>query len=154
MAQTQTIIAGHSHTVCLGVQNVSDDGSPKLLDLTNGDLRFQGLAVFLHPSYWERLAQLAAGRKVALFWSGNQHLSYYLFASPPLFDFFLSRRPDMPVEANTHIVPETAVRARFSPTFEGLHHVIMYLKAANPDCQPVICGTPPPKATMGACVTF
>jgi hypothetical protein len=149
MAQTQTIIAGHSHTVCLGVQYESDDSSPKLLDLTNGDSRFQGLAVFLHPSYWDRLAQLAAGRKVALFWSGNQHLAYYLFASPPLFDFFLSRRPDMPVEANTHIVPETAVRARFAPTFEGLHYVMDRLQTARLDCQPILCGTPPPKGNDG-----
>lgn len=145
MRQTQAIIAGHSHTICLGVPGTSE--SPKLVDLVNGDARFLGL---IGPwprdqAYWDLLVQATAGRKVAIFWDGNQHLGYYLFASPPPFDFFLSHRPDLPGEGGVHLVPETAIRARFAPTFELLHHVIMQLKASTPDCQPIICGTPPPK---------
>jgi hypothetical protein len=147
MTQPQIMIAGHSHTTCLGLPLASEDGSPKVADLVNGERRFQGLvgAWPRDQAYWDFLTHAGAGRKVALFWAGNAHNCSHLFAFPPPFDFFLYNRPDLPVEAGVHVVPETAIRATFASTFEQLHRVIVCLQTAKPDCQPIICGTPPPK---------
>lgn len=147
MTQSRPIIAGHSHTVCLGVPLASEDGSPKVADLVNGERCFQGLvgAWPRDQAYWDFLTHAEAGRKVALFWDGNQHNTLILFAFPPPFDFFLFNRPDLPIEAGVHIIPETAIRASFASSFEQLHRVIVCLQTAKPDCQPIICGTPPQK---------
>ena len=107
------IIAGHSHTTCLGIPLMTEDGLPRLVPLHNGDERFRAVTGALNRDqvYWDFLSEAGAGRKVIIMWLGNQHLTSYLFAPSPPFDFFVLERPDLPTSTGVHIVPETAVAA-------------------------------------------
>jgi hypothetical protein len=147
MTQLQTIIAGDSHTFCLGVWPPSEDGSPKLIGLVNGDSRFLG---WTGPAprdarYWTRLSEVAAGRKVVILWHGNQHNASFLFSSSPPFDFFLSGPTGLPVDDGSFILPEAAIKTYFEPSFNELHSILGRLETAKPACQAILCGTPPPK---------
>lgn len=139
------VIAGHSNTVCLGVPLFTEDGIPKLVDLAGGDRRFQAVTgtYTRDPPYWDLLAEVGSGRKVVIVWLGNQHLLTYLFAPSPLFDLFVFDRPDLDVAPGLQIVPEIAVRTHLEGSFDTLHPHIERLQRAG--CQPVLCGTPPPK---------
>jgi hypothetical protein len=139
------IIAGDSHTVCLGVPLFTEDGSPKLVSPSADDPRFLGVTGALRRDdrYWNLIAENGAGRKIAIFWLGNQHLTGHLFAETPGYDLFVERLPDLRPAPGLHIVPENAIRALFAPSFVDLREVIKRLQSAN--CEPVVCGTPPPK---------
>jgi hypothetical protein len=147
MTELQTIIAGDSHTFCLGVLPPSEDGSPKLIDLVNSDSRFLGWtgSAPRDAAYWTCLPGAAAGRKVVIFWHGNQHNASFLFASSPPFDFFLSNPTNLPVDDDCFILPESAIRSYFEPSFNELHSILVLLQTVEPACQPILCGTPPPK---------
>lgn len=143
MSDRPIIIAGHSHTVALGVPGSSAGYvTSQLIDLP-GDSRFQGfVSDWPRPdSYLDDLANVAEGRIVAISWTGNQHLSAFLIVEPPVFDFALKARPDLPVEASL-VVPELAVRevlgSSVVPLVYGLDRII------GRGGKPILLGTPPP----------
>jgi hypothetical protein len=145
MVECKAVIAGASHTTCLGVPLLTEDGVPKLVELTGGDGRFCAVTGALNrdAAYWHLLAEAAAGRKAIILWLGNQYLTSFMFAPSPPFDFFIADRPELGTSTDVHIVPETAIAAMIEPSFRELHLILEDLKAAN--CQPALCGTPPPK---------
>lgn len=145
MAEGKVVIAGNSHITCLGVPPFTEDGVPKLVELSIGGTHFDAVTGSLvrNSAYWHFFTRVAAGRTALILWQGNQHNATYLFAPSPPFDFFVAERPDLPISENMEIVPETAVAASFEPSFANLHPLLEKLKATG--CRPVLCGTPPPK---------
>lgn len=140
------VIAGHSHIAAFGVPALSADGSTGLIPVQHASGRFFGMVAGQVPRvgpYWQPLAELAAGKAVAIFWNGNQHLARYLVAPDSAFDVMLAEHPEMPVDPNARLVPERALSAQMAGDFHELDDAIATLRAGG--ALPVICGTPPPK---------
>jgi hypothetical protein len=136
------VIAGHSHTVALGVPISSPDGLTDFVALS-GEPRATGLtgAFPRTDEYWADMVALTKVRTVAISWNGNQHLAGLLVAQP--FDFALRSRPDLPVAPIT-IVPELAVRELLGQSHVTLTRVLEGAARAG-GRPPIILGTPPPK---------
>lgn len=137
------VIAGHSHTVALGVPIATADGRPRLVELT-GEPRAQGLtgAFPRDEAYWSRVVELSQAATVAICWNGNQHLAGLLIA--PAFDFPLRSRPDLPV-VPVRLVPELAVRELLGQSIAAFARLLTSVTdaAGRP---PIVLGTPPPKS--------
>lgn len=136
------LIAGHSHTLALGVPFSAPDGVARVVELT-GPPRAEGLtgAFPRDDAYWARLVDESIERTVAICWNGNQHLASLLIAPP--FDFSLRSRPDLPVAA-ARVIPELAVRELLGQSLVALAQVLEGVARAG-GRPPIIVGTPPPK---------
>lgn len=146
MTCRQYIFAGHSHVRAFRMP-VWSGGEPQLLPLYGRrDDKILGLlgASPRDAAYWDALVQNSEHKTVFLFWCGNQHLSRFLFATKPVFDFYLASDPLVPMLPNTMLVPETMVRAVLNEINKELVELLSRLISV-PGCEPVLCGTPPPK---------
>lgn len=145
------IIAGHSHATCLGVPLLTDDGSSRLVPLTNGDARFLAFTgAFPRPaSFWPELAVAAVGYAlpVILFWQGNQHVSDFLLCPAQPIDFVLHEESDLPINPAAEIVPDLAVHDRLALGMLALDEAIATLRAGGVR-RVIIGGTPPPKGDV------
>jgi hypothetical protein len=135
------ILAGHSHMAAL-VGDVPT-GDPALLP---GAL-FPEISALYGPwprdsGYWERLAQLCTGARVAILWEGNHHNVFYLFQSDKPFDFW--SKSVARIVSGFQLVPQRMVREKFRPSIEQLSCVIELIQKSSPSGVAVI-GTPPPK---------
>lgn len=139
------VIAGNSHISSFGVpakaasgviERVPIEGEPGFIGLTGPSPR--------QRSYWDELIRMARRQPVALLWAGNQHNARFMLPPGSPFDFFCSARPDLGVDSAVRLLPESAVRAVFQPSLEGLTWLVGELAKVSP-LPPVIVGTPPPK---------
>jgi hypothetical protein len=92
--------------------------------------------------YWDKLAKLAEGARIAIMWRGNEHNSFFLFQANLPFDF-VSRYVNQ-VISTFQIVPQGMVREKFRPSVKELANVLAMLKKASP-ARVAVVGTPPPK---------
>lgn len=140
------LIAGDSHIVSFGIPLKSTDGSHYVTDLKqhgDGVLGLVGAWPRQFDVYWAAAQEHAKGRTIAVFWGGNVHLSSYLFAPTPLFDFVPSANPDLPLDETAVIVPEEAIRALFAAPIRQLKGRVEALKSVA--AKVLVPGTPPPK---------
>jgi len=93
------VLAGHSHATALGVYVDTPDFVHRLLPVRNEDPRFEGFTGFWprQENYWNSLAKVVAGRRVALLWDGNQHNAIWLFSRGVVFDVALREMPELPI---------------------------------------------------------
>ena len=141
------IIAGHSHSACLGVPlGRTHEGASQIVALENGDRRFCG---FLGkwprvPGFWGELAQAARGRTVILVWQGNQHLTEFLLMPSHPLDFVLSEDPSLDLDPDAEIVPELAIQTRLAAELPGLTEIIALLRKHG-SSRVIVSGTPAPR---------
>lgn len=145
------IVAGHSHTAALIGGGSGPDAEICLMPVEGHDRVFglHGPWICGYPVrngyYWSALARYAPGNAIALLFYGNEHNTHFLFEQPPRFDFLPRGLPGLPVEADSVIVAESLIRAKFrsllAPPLQGL---LTYLKVQT-DARIVLVGTPPPK---------
>lgn len=145
METRRYLMAGHSHVGAFRFQ-AWDGGDPRLLPLKGREEeRLLGLVGGARDSrYWDKLVEEARDADVLLLWGGNEHLSRFLFAADPLFDFYLRSHPSFECEQDAILVPEMQVRALLNRGNIALPHVLKKLLEV-PGCRVVVCGTPPPK---------
>ena len=140
------VIAGHSHRKALGVARGDRTQAPALLPLEPEDARFLGLSGGPKQAvYWDSLAELAPGRRIALAWEGNRYNDGFLLQGEPAFDLIVAELAHLPLQPGALLVPERAVRARFADTETGLAGFLERL-AAHAPAGVVLVGAPPPKA--------
>lgn len=94
--------------------------------------------------YWPELVSLTAGRVAAVAWSGNQHVTYFLFEGDSMELSLEGPFPCRPRGTLHPLVTEAAVRALFAPSLEPLRGVLDALKSTARDV--LVLGTPPPTA--------
>jgi hypothetical protein len=137
------IIAGGSHSTCLGVPHHSIDSEPVLVQLD--DPRFVGMTGHFprNQEYWDALVGRSARRTVAILWSGNQHYARFLLRYTPQIDVILPGNDGLPIEVDATVVPVMAIKELFSGTFDGLPDLLR--KLGQKGARPVLVGTPPPK---------
>ena len=141
-ARTQMLLVGNSHINCMV-------GASSIEPLSRINVR--GSATFMAmqmPWPWNDQAcqtAIAAARDTVLFisWHGNEHNNQFLLEIDPPFDFLSSRFPHLPIE-NAHLLSETAVRAAFAYSVDGLRKFIGDARAAGVATIAII-GGPPPK---------
>ena len=118
------------------------------------DLRRAVLIAERHPDadepgpgwegYWPEFATKVAGRTAVIVWSGNQHVTYFLFE--PGMEVSLGGpfpyRPSVPAGS---FVTERSLRALFAPSVEPMGEVIDALMGAASEV--LVVGTPPPTPT-------
>jgi hypothetical protein len=144
------LIAGDSHITSFGIPLKSEDDAHYVESLKQHGEDVLGL-VGAWPrqfdNYWAAAQEHAEGRMIAVFWGGNVHLSSYLFAPTPLFDFVASDNPDLPLDETATIVPEEAIRVFFARQIQGqiqlLKNRVEALKSIA--VKVLVSGTPPPK---------
>ncbi len=93
--------------------------------------------------YWPEYVSQMAGRSAVIVWSGNQHVTYFLFET----DMEVSLRgpfPYRPSEPAGSFVTERALRALLAPSVEPMCEVIPALLSTAKDV--LVIGTPPPTA--------
>jgi hypothetical protein len=93
-------------------------------------------------AYWGDVLRFAEGRSLAICFQGNQH-AWFLFAPSPRFDFVLASRPDLPVDAEADLLPESMIREFFRPSLAILEGVLG--READGAERTYVLGTPPPK---------
>src|SRR5436853_3065441 len=100
MSRLPIIIAGHSHATALGVLLRSPENPNRLVPLASEAPEFVGFtgAWPRDAAFWEGLVRQAAKRDVVLVWMGAQHLTQFLFAAVPPFDFVLAEAPELPID--------------------------------------------------------
>lgn len=139
------VIAGHSHTIALGVPPHERD-TIELVQLSQPHDRAEFLGLVgpaVRPlSYWDKLAEVAPGKTVALCIYGSQHYIDFMFEREP-FDFVPRSRPNFAVRGFP-LVPKSLIRAHFAPSLALLDEILKRL-AAIPDARSVVLGTPPPR---------
>lgn len=93
--------------------------------------------------YWPLFVKQARGRVAALLWSGNQHVSYFLFETG--MEMSLGGPfPYRPSGSTGTFVTEGALRALLAPTVEPLGPVVAALSTAANSV--LVLGTPPPSS--------
>lgn len=144
MSLPQLIVAGSSHIFALGIPETADEAET-LIPLGDGPRGLFGLLAQWprNDRYWQAVGAVSAGKVVAIFWDGNQHIGGYLIRPDRPFDFFLHERPDLDPEPGAYVVPAAALRAQMTQRFPLLAAVITELKVAG--ATPLVCCTPPPK---------
>jgi hypothetical protein len=91
---------------------------------------------------------LAATRRVALCFQGNQHIAHFVFLEKR-FDFALASHPGLVVDLGVELVPELQVREVFQPSMSHMEILLtQLLNAGGPP--PIVLGTPPPRADSNA----
>ncbi|MFD0933574.1 hypothetical protein ACFQ12_00025, partial [Methylobacterium trifolii] len=119
---------------------------PALAPLEPPDPRFAALSGGpKHAIYWDRLCDLAPGRRIALVWEGNRYNDQFLLQGDPLFDLLVAEQPDAPLIPGAVLVPERAVRERFSETAARFSDFLERLTQRMPRRIGLV-GGPPPKA--------
>ncbi|MGH6848733.1 MAG: hypothetical protein ACREC0_15260 [Methylocella sp.] len=139
----QIVLAGHSHTLALGVPAHDKDTIELVPILQHHDrAEFLGLVgPAVRPlQYYEVLAKVAGGKTVAFCYHGNQHYADFIFEREP-FDFIPASRPDLPLRGYP-LVPESLIRAHFAAGM-GLLEELMRQLTVVPDSHIVVLGTPP-----------
>lgn len=151
MQDQPIILTGHSHATALGVFVDSPDFTHQLLPIRNMDPRFVGFtgAWPREAAYWADLAAVAAGRNIAILWDGNQYNAMFLFRREPQFDIYLSEYPDIGIDPDCVIVPQSAVKEKNEFSLNGLRETIKLLRSAGP-ARILVVGTPPPKGDDNA----
>jgi hypothetical protein len=139
------LLAGHSHARALGLPPELSTGKPRIVTIPNvdGAVGLVGL-VDRNSEYWDALIDNAGDKTVLLLYGGNQHLARFLLAPDPIFDFYVSDYPEMPVDRSAFLIPETMVRDLLNLTNANLSNTLSRLKKVS-GCDPVVLGTPPPK---------
>ena len=147
MDSRAAVIAGHSHTLALGVPLCSSDGLTRVVALP-GEPRGDGLTGPWprDDEYWTQVVALSRERTMAICWNGNQHLAGLLVSRPP-FDFALRSRPDLPVDTASLLVPELAVRELLGRSLVALSRLLASILEAG-GLPPIVLGTPPPKGNL------
>lgn len=140
----ELLIAGDSHIVALSVEKKHPAGDYKVEPIPEhgqGVLGLIGAWPREFDNYWDAIQEHARGRAVAVTWGGNRHLTSFLFAPTPMFDYVVACRPDLPVNTRIDLIPEAAIREFFA-----MNPVKERLKKLNTVAQKVLFfGTPPPK---------
>jgi hypothetical protein len=135
------VLGGESHRTALLLANREDPRS---------DI---GAAVLVrHPEaakdnrqpYWPDFVAKSDGRVAALAWSGNQHITYFLFEGDSMELSMDGPFPCRPRGTLHPLVTETAVRTLFTPSLEPLEDVLDALKGTARAA--LVLGTPPPTA--------
>lgn len=140
-------VAGHSHVVSYAPQFTTRDGRPRTATSpSHAHVSVLRGAWPRDARYWNRCLRAAEQGHVALSWAGNQHSASFLIAPTPEIDFVSSSRPDLGISPNAQVVAETALKAFFSPSFEGLRHLLGRAHSKGLSARIVVLGTPPPKA--------
>lgn len=139
----QIVLAGHSHTLALGVP-AHDKNTIELVPIVQRHDRAEFLGL-VGPAkrplqYYEELAKVAAGKTIAFCYYGSQHYTDFIFEREP-FDFIPASRPDLPLRGYP-LVPESLIRAHFSAGM-GLLEELMKRLTVIPDSRIVVLGTPP-----------
>lgn len=143
MTIEKLLVAGHSHTIAFGCENIiTADGVPAIVPTS--DPRFVGLAgdPGRGERYLDEIVKRSADHIIVLVWRGDQHYVRFLFRHEKAFDFFLSSEPHL--KASGPVVPEEAVAAYFQTCLFGLDTLLRKLSAVGAK-KVIVCGTPPPK---------
>lgn len=140
------LIAGDSHVIALGVPVTVQAGEyyTTELDGEGGDvLGLVGTWPRSFGDYWGAALRHSAGRTLAVFPGGNQHLAHFLFAPSPMFDLVVSDRPELELDELAQLVPEAALRAFFETSMKPIRGALGNLRVAADAL--FVGGTPPPK---------
>ncbi len=145
------LIAGHSHSYCLGLPSASADAKPEVVPIAEG---FDGL-IGPWPRtevYWDELVRFAKAerREVGLSFLGNEHHAHFLIERAP-FDFVLSSDPSEQIESGVPVVPETLVRGVFKNHRDELPRILK--KLSDGEVNVLVIGTPPPKKNIADLLT-
>lgn len=130
------IITGHSHRWCLGIKNESKQLRPGIFGVWAPD---SGC-----PSV-ETLREIAKDKRLVLLWMGNDHLSRFMYAPTPLFDFRSSAMPRLGIDPAATLVSEASVAAKFAYCVTDLQNALLALKAPGGPVSVTLVTTPPPK---------
>jgi hypothetical protein len=146
MPQSAILIAGFSHITCFGIRLRSSDGSPTLARLTDtAPHEVYGLETKWprEPAFVEQIAQFGADKHVVLSWSGNEHITHFLFEAERPFDFVSSRFPNLTLQRDADILPEALVQTAFDDYEKRMHRTVEQLKSRVYKLW--LIGPPPPK---------
>jgi len=136
----ETILAGHSHAMAMGLPVVARDAPTQLVPIV---ARRKGLVGGWPRAagYWDTLEREARDRTVILSWQGTEYLARFLVAPSPLFDFVPRARPQSALIADAQLVPESMVRALFMPGFAEASTVMSRVAGA---ARALFVPAPPP----------
>ncbi|UYW30166.1 hypothetical protein [Methylorubrum extorquens] len=93
--------------------------------------------------YYNRAIENAEQRTVFILWRGNQHLGAFMFEAVPPFDFVSSKSPEIAINDEAIILPESLIYEYFRDD-APFDEFIARLKLAK-GSRPILVGTPPPK---------
>jgi hypothetical protein len=143
LRRVQLLMVGHSHVNCYGGHpgRSPEDYEMNPIDEGRGFMRIGGDPQNL--GYWDAVVELAKTLRIAVCFSGNQHVSYFMFLDKP-FDFALASHPGLVVDQGVDLVPELQVREVFQPSMSHLEMVLRRMLDAGGQ-RPIVLGTPPPK---------
>lgn len=143
---TPIVIAGHSHTNCLGLIRPNVDGVV-IEALTPPKSDLYGLVHQAPPptNFAELIGMNSDGMHLALLWQGNYHLAKYLFVDDVPFDFVLSSAPEMSLHENASLLPEALVEAGLRPAIGDLGAAIRKIRHAGSPASITVVSAPPPK---------
>lgn len=142
--EVPVLIAGHSHTHCLGLRRNDDQIVP--INLHGGPPIIYGLSTGwpLPENFNEIVRTKSAGMHLMLVWTGNIHLAHFMFAQQKRFDFVSSVLPSLPITPDVIVLPESLVETRLAPHAGHLSAALNSIldgRAASV----TLVGTPPPK---------
>jgi hypothetical protein len=90
--------------------------------------------------YWDYVAELAAGRTLAVVWNGNQHNSAFMLRHRPPFRVYRPGGIELGPEEGAWL-PRVLFREAWDSTFDGLRAL---LRRVVPIAQVLVVCTPPP----------
>jgi hypothetical protein len=139
------LIAGHSHSACLGLVRM-DGGEPRIEEmLSTPTLSVHGLSYcWPTPFLPDFLPPHIAGKHLVLIWQGNHAQSKFNLVVQRQFDFVSSGLPGVPLTDDAWIVPESLVEAALDPSAGDLAFGLGRIMQGNPASVTVV-GPPPPK---------
>lgn len=150
----EVIVAGHSHTLALGVPKPKGEES-RLVLLRERPIRILAFrarsGLQIDETYWREVAAVAQQKTVAISWLGNQHNSAFFFARAPAFDL-VTDEPGVALQPRIVLVPTSVFRRLFAPTLVPLVEMIALLRSAGVG-NIIILGTPPPKGEGPALIS-
>lgn len=140
------IVAGHSHAAALGLK-VPDESVSELIRLGDGPVELLGVrhGPLPPPVLMERIIELSAGSDLVLLWQGNYHNSRFLFSSGTPFDFVLSSEPELPVDPQVRLIPESLLMEALALEIRQIQGAVERFLAAQAQRKIALVCPPPPK---------
>jgi hypothetical protein len=146
LAAIRTVTCGQSHNAVLARALVEplENGSPSRANALGLEL---GFASLLRPikddDYPKMVEQVCRERNVVLVWNGNQANADFLMTPGRPFDLVPRGYGTTSVVAGAQIVPETMLRAHFTPSLQQLGQMLKAL-GRPPGLKRIVLGVQPP----------